>query len=60
MTGSSHVAAIRDGVLVVPTGRLAGHALEAELKPICASSMLDSIQCGNKLTTLSPCRCGYP
>lgn len=40
VTGSPHIAAIRNGLLVVPTGRLAGHALEAELKPICASCML--------------------
>ncbi|KWU47276.1 hypothetical protein RHOSPDRAFT_30692 [Rhodotorula sp. JG-1b] len=37
VTGSPHVAAIRGGLLVVPTGRLAGHALEAELKPIYAA-----------------------
>lgn len=37
VTGSPHIAAIRNGLLVVPTGRLAGHALEAELKPIYAA-----------------------
>ncbi|GAA5992731.1 hypothetical protein JCM10908_006902 [Rhodotorula pacifica] len=37
VAGASHTAAIRNGVLALPAGRLAGHALEAELKPIYAA-----------------------